>query len=1485
MATLSEIHLAYYNRSSNATAWNTMFNSLGLADLKRLVAVHEVPTSTNPLNLTSIGGFGGTYAETMRKYACEIILEWYNQKDKWAIREAQAYKPWNLVAEWIESGDGSLYPKGSVKKGQYSQETYVKQAAMAVKTVVEGGGSFFPYEGGAITCWKFYWWYNENIYGTDKEVSDFNTGGQEWTAAGTEWVLYHGAVEGCIHIIKNEQASGDLVDWQDGWEDSGGVTTGANRTNEDLRYGMPGPFFAALSADDTIEEDGSFNSEYDLSDIGLGTDAGLGPGDVEVGDVEEGDYSDYAQCLILTSYFKTPLMEFEYFSQQYNEGGKWWNNRIIPLHVEVPDKFINFATLPDNWDHFFRNLKINKNTRNFEKLNGHYVGEIDAMTYAELGLTTSLRYIYKSPGSLDIQDVELRNNSVESIQGDYLKLELASEARALATSRTNAEIAQLTAGVFTSWNDLETFLGQMTEAAEEGGSLNEGKGFYQLENASVKFEGSNPSTARKDVQVTLKFLCDSFKTFTTTNIAETEKMPRALYSGDALKITLADLVTLPTTNRTINDTEPGGFIRNQYSPNYNRLQMILGSSALVKESIEESDVPKETSIDEAEGGGTQAQYGHVESRPVYKKMGTLDDPDTKDVNEASDSYIKIDRTKSNDLILDLAVIDHNLERDPATGFITFTVNYRGYFNSMISTPACDALADGAIHKKRQSRDKLLRRAANIGCSRNEIKQIMDTNRAITVIEKEKAYSSIIRRLAQSGRLKQTAIDTSRLEFFIKQGHIKQDGMPAHVLPKLSKSGGIVVGSILDSTSDIDSAEASDIQLKDRNWTGDVQAGMESLWNTGGFSAGYDASDIYTKYREGKLWKTYVFHLGDLLDVLADSIYKTGTNKHHEHYKAMNLKFMGSTFTIPNYFDDGEDITRNIMSLPISIDFFKKWFNETVSNKDLLFYPMGTMIKDLIERVVAGLLYETCLSSPTDTPPMFRIGFFTDCRKGEPSPNSPPGRGLLEYYKHLRSLTLPSGTPPSPMLDWERVQAAFPIERKRALFHSDASVPTKYRENYCVIYSMKSMVMNKKVSKNLENDEDHFDNFIPIICYGTNNVGTNYVSDVKFSKTNTPGLREARYFSNSNGSLSLLSNVYDLSFSFNKMGANTFFYPGQVFDFRLLDQGLGNPHDKQSMAFKMGFGGFFMVKSVDYNLNINANDYQITVESKFIGSRQPENPWRTTDVPSLLEEGVKAECEDLVSTAERLHYTALSEGSDADLYSAINSKGEVTMVTFQEAEEQAALAAEAEEAKLTIEEWKSSMEYINSINGVSKRAARSIVAMLKKQIDGFTNNATPVMVYGWYFESTVGAAKYIEDLEDQAARFTADDNLDHGQNAVWLPKFDEERWLNDADWESGERPVDLSVGEGDDDPNSDNAENYQYWASQSIFCADNNSHRFIRLKFTEGKQWLYYAFPLGSGFANGDDRDRYKTSTTSIDKLSFNPVSVSSDFRWLDKFKE
>ncbi len=328
---------------------------------------------------------------------------------------------------------------------------------------------------------------------------------------------------------------------------------------------------------------------------------------------------------------------------------------------------------------------------------------------------------------------------------------------------------------------------------------------------------------------------------------------------------------------------------------------------------------------------------------------------------------------------------------------------------------------------------------------------------------------------------------------------------------------------------------------------------------------------------------YGFFLGDLMYVAMDCLYKDGTAQHHEWVKNMNMRFMVSSVPVPDPNDTNSLKLISPLAIPIDLKLFTRWFHEKVVKPGRTSYPVGQFMKDLIERLVNGVIYDSCFASQEvgEDPPQLVVGYFTDHSKSWKTANDSyntynPGDNLIMRSK------------PTSTVD-------------------DAKC-------YCVIYLQNPAYvqqMNEQKKKTLKDDP-----YTLPFYYGSNRKSVNYITNVSFTQTSGPGnyMREARHAETNFGNLNLLANVYNLKFTVQSPKAITAIYPGSMINFILTDWapdieweygdflGESDPHKTNTKAQILGFGGYYTVSSVKYTMNLNVwNDFKVEVDTRFTGN--------------------------------------------------------------------------------------------------------------------------------------------------------------------------------------------------------------------------------------------------------------------------------------------
>jgi len=781
------------------------------------------------------------------------------------------------------------------------------------------------------------------------------------------------------------------------------------------------------------------------------------------------------------------------------------NCRIYPVDPKsemTANEFINFATMDNETVEVLKDHSTSGDT-----------------------MVKDLFWVYEASGSGEIREAQIPTSTIVSnvkSRSKLRKLRNVVSAYNADPSVTEARINEIY-GSSISQGDAQKELKILSDDLLTNKVLN--KGYYYLKEANIKFDGTNPSTARNDVQVSLKFELSSLTQLGSilVTLGEEDGLP------PGTNIKLMDLITLPTSKTPSKKNGPGQYLTNHYTPNYSRLRLKV--AALSKKNVNGHDA----------------------------------------------------------LILDLALIDHSISRSSEDGVTILDINYRGYFESTLNMPFNDALAsndviESRIKRQEQGLDVLMKE----NCEAKTVRQALRIEReAFSREARESSFSSILAEL--NGQNKIYEYNLHETAFLVGSIGGTLDSRKNYVKGISNKVAGFIDISEIDALVDA----LKNIDPEDSTTVDEIIADKE-------------LSTLEKKF----------FFLGDLMFVLLNCLYERegedSQPKHRDIVSGLNLRFMVSTINVPDPTNlDGPSLTINPICIPIDVSFFIQWFNSIVVNKGLSFYPVGTFIRDLIERLVNGVIYDTCFSLllPDETPPILRSQYFSNDE--------------IDFFKKQESGWF---DPTDPFQNGQTRSKLFKTSIENKNLESGKKSAKVNSTNYCVIYQQTPSWMRQlKYQKNSSlKDSPYTAN----IYYGTKNTKYNYLNNVSFSKTDSPFLREARYNNNNFGILSLLSNVYDLSFSFVKRKANTLFYPGNIINFYLLDWGPSwgtknfsnppwlfdeevledsNPHKNGTLSNVMGMGGYFTIKSVEYSLGETESEFEIKISCVFTGTDAVKEP--------------------------------------------------------------------------------------------------------------------------------------------------------------------------------------------------------------------------------------------------------------------------------------
>ena len=557
--------------------------------------------------------------------------------------------------------------------------------------------------------------------------------------------------------------------------------------------------------------------------------------------------------------------------------------------------------------------------------------------------------------------------------------------------------------------------------------------------------------------------------------------------------------------------------------------------------------------------------------------------------------LKVEATKHNGIkqqpmVLDLAIVDHELSRDSSNHGVTLTINYRGYMQSMMQMPFANSLMTKDIYNNRKLRHNNIKTLLTAECSQETLREILRIERSTAELEMVGAFSNL------------TA--TLYAKKSIKGYKFKPEAGPLiDIVNQLARSGKDKVVEITGQLKSSKTTKAeSDAALaavaadgvedvSGGSWTVNAEARSQTgtqAWYDSGAGAG------------PRKWGNFVF-FGDLIHAISDVLYTDNSRTPIPEIKE-NLTFVLFPIQIPDPTSVKGFIELNPAVIPIDLYFLAEWWHEVIIKKNLKNYPIASLIRDLTERLINNLLYEVCISNllPDESPPMLRVN----------------------YYSSNEDLILKAKRNTENALFYDYTKTPKPFFPQS--YDTKATRPTDLKNHhYIVLYSMTPPFRRElAVAAGATKLKDSV--FVPTLHHGIySKDAESHIDSAELKKTNSPGLREARYFNNNFGSLALMNNVYDLSFKIVSNNPSTYLYPGMLINFILTDFGTtlsdgtgvkinttnytgtdNDPHKSTSIAHLLGLGGYFLIKSVSYVINGSkpaSSDFEFNCEAKFVGT--------------------------------------------------------------------------------------------------------------------------------------------------------------------------------------------------------------------------------------------------------------------------------------------
>ena len=502
----------------------------------------------------------------------------------------------------------------------------------------------------------------------------------------------------------------------------------------------------------------------------------------------------------------------------------------------------------------------------------------------------------------------------------------------------------------------------------------------------------------------------------------------------------------------------------------------------------------------------------------------------------------------------LNMVDHDISFGK-DGTVQISINYRAYLESLLKNPRLDALASPElILKREQNGSELAKQLQKKECTLWQLKELQISLASQEELIVKQSLSSIIKRLRKRKVIYNAKISERSKNFFHNHGYFRKCDLETT--------------NITQATED-----SADIRLV---------LGTELPENSEDFNF------LDTENRNIQF-----FYFGDLLYTILDCVYsEKGIYRRDTGFERSSI-ILGS-FEFES-FQESElgNTLYNIADIPISVDFFSRWFVDNVVSQKTTrkTFPVMMFIRNLSNHLIKPSLLENCVNRNVES----RLRFQT----AQVSAWSPGGTNpLLDSY----SIEGDRGRNNIALnISNLRTDKILPLKGGPEV---DAESKFQDFHNFIVLSALGSTLTytgTGKYSEDIKNGRFHI------------NIGQNsgLVKTLSISKSDQQYIREARFFQNGIDGLLQLSAVYKATI---EMFGNTMFYPGMEFFFNPFGIGgteLGSPTNRKSVANKLGFGGYHTITSV--KSTISAGKFSTTIVGQQYysgdGSGNPNLPKR------------------------------------------------------------------------------------------------------------------------------------------------------------------------------------------------------------------------------------------------------------------------------------
>jgi hypothetical protein len=514
----------------------------------------------------------------------------------------------------------------------------------------------------------------------------------------------------------------------------------------------------------------------------------------------------------------------------------------------------------------------------------------------------------------------------------------------------------------------------------------------------------------------------------------------------------------------------------------------------------------------------------------------------------------------------LCMVDHDFNID-IDGTVTVTISYRAYTESLLKSLRFDALTTRELlERQKESENELNEMLSSEKCTADQVREYKASVAGEQEELRKNSLRSIVTRLYDRNRIYIKTVDSDDAKEFRDFGAFSQCILKDPV-GRPPKDSSAKQEDQLDTVS------------KDDPPTGVVKHILDSQVPFKEDNYNYnDIEDTTVQF----------FFFGDLLHTILDNMYTSDDKgKQTLVQTAENIKFVLGSFDFePLVAGKPTVYGLNIAHIPISLDYFGKWFTDQVisQGETRKSFPILYFIRNLCNNLLQTSMLEGCVNRNIDK----KLRFMTSQVCAYDSEGNDPLDSVAES-------NLKNGNTVIDVVDYRsgNSTAIFPLKGDSTSGELDSSKGNKINnfQNYLLVCTQGSTLTKDGVgnySEDVDNGRYHI------------NIGSNkgIVKTVKFSKTDMQYVREARFFRQGVNGLLQLSNVYKATI---EMFGNTLFFPGMevyVNPYGIGGTDLGSPTTggtSRSIANILGLGGYHTIISV--RTSLTPTNFTTTIEAQ------------------------------------------------------------------------------------------------------------------------------------------------------------------------------------------------------------------------------------------------------------------------------------------------